>query len=44
MIILRSSNGPRGVSLGSRSRVRYTAQEWQTFVLGVKAGEFDDLV
>lgn len=43
MIILRSPNGPRGVSVGPRRRVRYTSQEWQTFVRGIKAGEFDDL-
>jgi Domain of unknown function (DUF397) len=43
MIILRSSNGPRGISVGPRRRVQYTTQEWQTFVSGVKAGEFDDL-
>jgi hypothetical protein len=43
MIVLRSSNGPRGISAGPRRHVRYTAQEWQTFVRGVKAGEFDDL-
>ncbi len=24
--------------------VRYTPEEWQAFVTGVKAGEFDDLV
>jgi hypothetical protein len=51
MIILRSSKGPRGISVGRRgismgpySRVYYTPQEWQTFIGGVKAGEFDDLV
>ena len=43
MIILQSSSGPRGISVGSRRRVHYTTQEWQTFVRGVKAGEFDDL-
>lgn len=43
MIVLRSSNGPRGISAGPRRRVRYTAEEWQAFVLGVKAGEFDNL-
>ena len=42
MIVLRSSNGPRGISLGARRRVQYTTQEWQTFIRGVKAGEFDD--
>ena len=43
MIVLRSTNGPRGVSFGPSRRVRYTAEEWRSFVLGVKAGEFDDL-
>jgi hypothetical protein len=43
MIVLRSSNGPRRISLGPRRRVHYTAQEWQAFLRGVKAGEFDDL-
>ena len=42
MIVLRSTNGPRGISMGAR-RVQYTAEEWRSFVLGVKAGEFDDL-
>jgi hypothetical protein len=42
MIVLRSPNGPRWISIGSR-RVRYTNEEWQTFVRGVKAGDFDDL-
>jgi Domain of unknown function (DUF397) len=35
MIVLRDSKEPRGGVL------RYTAEEWQSFVLGVKAGEFD---
>jgi hypothetical protein len=39
MIVLRSSNG---LALRPR-RVQYTAKEWQTFVRGIKAGEFDDL-
>jgi hypothetical protein len=43
LIVLRSSNGRRGIFVGPRRRVHYTAQEWQTFVRGVKAGEFDDL-
>ncbi len=43
MIVLRSSNGRRGISVGSRRRVHYTGQEWQAFLRGVKAGEFDDL-
>jgi hypothetical protein len=42
MIVLRSTNGPRRISPRPR-RVQYTAQEWHAFVLGVKAGEFDDL-
>lgn len=42
MILLRSSKGPRGIFAGPR-RVQYTPQEWQVFVRGVKAGEFDDL-
>ena len=37
MIVLRDSTEPRG------SVVRYTTEEWQTFVRGIKAGEFDDL-
>ena len=43
MIVLRSTNGPRGITVGPRRSVHYTTQEWQTFVRGVKAGEFDDL-
>ena len=43
MIVLRSSKGPRGIPVGSLRRVHYTAQEWRAFLLGVKAGEFDDL-
>ena len=43
MVLLRSSNGRRGISVGPRRRVHYTSQEWQAFVLGVKAGEFDDV-
>ena len=42
MIVLRSTQGPRGISMGPR-RVQYTPEEWRSFVLGVKAGEFDDL-
>lgn len=34
MIVLRDSRQPRG-------GVRYTAEEWQAFINGVKAGEFD---
>lgn len=37
MIIMRNSMEPRGLVL------RYTAEEWQSFIRGVKAGEFDDL-
>jgi hypothetical protein len=37
MIVLRDSKEPRGRVL------RYTADEWRSFVRGVKAGEFDDL-
>ncbi len=37
MIVLRDSGEPRG-------HVRYTADEWRTFVRGIKDGEFDDLV
>jgi hypothetical protein len=29
--------------MGSTRRVRYTTDEWQSFIQGVKAGEFDDL-
>jgi hypothetical protein len=35
-IVLRDSDEPRG-------SVHYTAEEWQAFLRGVKAGEFDDL-
>ena len=37
MIVLRDSKEPHA------SVLRYTAEEWRSFVLGVKAGEFDDL-
>jgi hypothetical protein len=37
MIVLCDSKNPRGRVL------RYTAEEWRSFVRGVKAGEFDDL-
>ena len=37
MILLRDSKKPR-----SRPQ-HYTAEEWQSFVRGIKAGEFDDL-
>lgn len=44
MIVLRSSNRPRRISVGPRGRLYYTSEEWQTFIKGVKAGDFDDLV
>lgn len=37
MIVLRDSKDPRG------SMLHYTAEEWQSFVRGIKAGEFDHL-
>lgn len=37
MIVMRNSRGPLG------QVVHYSPDEWQTFVQGVKAGEFDDL-
>ena len=37
MIILRDSKEPRG------SVLHYTPEEWQSFVRGIKAGEFDNL-
>ena len=37
MIIVRNSSEPRGEEL------RYTSEEWRSFILGVKAGEFDDI-
>jgi hypothetical protein len=36
-IVLRDSKDPHGHVL------RYTADEWRSFVRGIKAGEFDDL-
>lgn len=36
MIVMRNSNEPRGQLL------HCTTEEWQSFVRGVKAGEFDD--
>jgi hypothetical protein len=36
MIILRNSKNPAAV-------VRYSGREWRSFLLGIKAGEFDDL-
>jgi Domain of unknown function (DUF397) len=36
MIVLRDSKAPRRV-------LRYTTEEWRSFVLGIKASEFDDL-
>jgi len=38
MIIMRDANRLR------RRPLRYTTEEWSSFVSGVKAGEFDDLV
>jgi hypothetical protein len=35
-IVLRNSTAPRRV-------VRYSTEEWQSFLRGAKAGEFDDL-
>jgi hypothetical protein len=35
MIVMRDSKQPHGRVL------HYTAEEWQSFVRGVKAGEFD---
>ena len=35
MILVRNSSEPR------RRVLRYTPEEWHSFVLGVKAGEFD---
>lgn len=37
MIVLRDSKEPSGGML------RYTTEEWQSFVKGIKAGEFDHL-
>jgi hypothetical protein len=37
MILLRDSQEPRG------SMLRYTTEEWRSFVRGIKAGEFDHL-
>jgi hypothetical protein len=37
MIVLRSSKQSDG------SVLQYTAEEWRSFVQGIKAGEFDDL-
>jgi hypothetical protein len=36
MIVMRDSKSRRRV-------LRYTTEEWQSFVLGIKASEFDDL-
>lgn len=35
-IVIRDSKNPA-------FNLRYTRQEWRAFVLGVKAGDFDDL-
>jgi hypothetical protein len=37
MIVLRDAKEPSGGML------RYTTEEWQSFVKGIKAGEFDHL-
>lgn len=37
MIIMRNSKEPSGRVL------HYSAEEWQSFIRGVKVGEFDDL-
>lgn len=37
MIMVRDSKEPGG------SVLRYTTEEWQSFVKGIKAGEFDHL-
>jgi Domain of unknown function (DUF397) len=37
VIVIRDSKRP------SRRPLRYTAEEWNSFIRGVKAGEFDDL-
>ena len=37
VILVRDSKDPRG------SVLRYDASEWQAFLRGVRAGEFDDL-
>jgi Domain of unknown function (DUF397) len=37
MLVIRDSKHPMA---GTQ---RYTQQEWRAFVLGIKAGEFDDL-
>jgi len=36
VIFIRNSREPR------RQALRYTPEEWQSFIRGVKAGEFDD--
>lgn len=35
-VLVRSTADPRTV-------IRYSLEEWQAFVMGVQAGEFDDL-
>jgi hypothetical protein len=37
LVVLRSSTDPGGCEL------RCTIEEWQSFVRGIKSGEFDDL-
>lgn len=38
MVVMSDSGNPEGPSL------YYTPAEWEAFVLGVKDGEFDDMV
>jgi len=38
MVVLRNAADPDGDAL------YYTPDEWQAFILGVKDGEFDDLL
>jgi len=38
MVVLRDADDPDGAAL------YYTPDEWEAFVLGVKDGEFDDMV
>jgi len=37
MVVMRDSKDPHGHML------RYTTEEWRSFALGIKAGEFDDV-
>jgi hypothetical protein len=38
MVVMRDSSKPDGDAL------YYTPNEWEAFILGVKDGEFDDMV